>query len=162
MRGKSYLKFLVLVLAMNSFNVFGQSDLETANNLFKSYQYVNAIPYYESSIEKKEITFVLERLGDCYRMIGNSKKAESYYEKALQHRDFNIETKFNYAQVLRNNEKYEEAQKYFQEYLAANPSKKKIVSPFIEACLCNQSEGSSISFFLPRQGRLDGLNPEDD
>ncbi|WP_104734058.1 OmpA family protein [Hanstruepera ponticola] len=99
----SLLSFALITLAS-----FGQSkQSEKADNLFESYQYVDAIESYLKLVDKNEAdAHVYKHLGDSYYNIFNIDEASKWYAKAIETQQ-DAETYYRYAQVLKSQGKYE-------------------------------------------------------
>ncbi|WP_191858947.1 OmpA family protein [Hanstruepera ponticola] len=99
----SLLSFALITLAS-----FGQSkQSEKADNLFESYQYVDAIESYLKLVDKNEAdAHVYKQLGDSYYNIFNIDEASKWYAKAIETQQ-DAETYYRYAQVLKSQGKYE-------------------------------------------------------
>mgnify|MGYP001825945851 CR=1 FL=1 len=92
------------------------SNLKRANKLFDSKAYVEAARIYET---KKRTQEVLENLGDCYYYNGGPIKALKSYKELFEkfpESGIDREYQFKYAQSLKGNEDYEEADKYLSKY----------------------------------------------
>lgn len=115
--------FLFIVL-----NVALFSQQKKADKLYADAQYYKAIPKYlkaiktSNNIAKQQC---LIRLADCYRFLNEYKNAEQYYKQALTLGKVDAEVFYNYGNVLKTNNNYNEALSYYYEYLEANPSDKK-------------------------------------
>ena len=90
---------------------FGKHALEMGDTY-------SAIDYFDAYMAKRpkdhEIAFLL---GDCYRLARNYSEAEEWYKKAY---DLNpakeAEALFYYALMLKTNQQYDEALKYFNKF----------------------------------------------
>lgn len=94
--------------------------LRTANENYQQFAYADAIKDFEWVLQKKKIDEAIPILADCYRQTGNSVKTEYWYAKAIKLPDAPIKWKYYLAEALMQNEKYDDAQKYFNEYLLLN------------------------------------------
>lgn len=90
---------------------------------YEGYQYNKAIPYLKKASNKNNAhkTDATIKLADCYRNIKDYKNAETYYKQALEQDNSDMLAHYNYATVLKNNSKYDEALKEFSVYLRSNP-----------------------------------------
>lgn len=80
-----------------------------ADQLFESYQYVNAIEEYLKLAEsKKADQYVYTQLADCYYNVFNTEEASKWYAKAVGGKA-SAETYYRYAQTLKALGKYQEA-----------------------------------------------------
>lgn len=94
-----------------------QSRFSKANNLFDRFSYYNAAKLYEDLAAKNfDLRKVAPKLGDCYYNMGKTDKAEYWYEKTVQFEDLEAEYYFKYAQALRSNKKYDEANIWIKKF----------------------------------------------
>lgn len=108
-----------------AFNGYSQNkDTQKADKYYESYQYVAAIKEYESLVDKKKADgYVFRQLADSYYNIYNMDKAAEFYAKAIgKEKDQDAEVYYRYAQVLKSQGKYEEANKQMDKFAAKNPN----------------------------------------
>lgn len=99
-----------------------------ADKLYDKAQYYRAIPKYEKAIktsDKDEKKENLVKLADCYRVLNEYKKSEMYYREAIALGKVNPEVYYNYGNVLKSNNNYQEALTNYFVYLEAKPDDKK-------------------------------------
>lgn len=95
---------------------------EKADKFYETYQYVSAIKEYESLVDKKKAdSHVYKQLADSYYHIFNMDKAAQNYAKAIEG-TVEAETYYNYAQALKSQEKYAEANKQMDKFAAMAPN----------------------------------------
>lgn len=106
---------VVLMLICAGISAFGQQQtLDKANALFNAGAYTDAIKQLRNSdfvllLPKESRGEVFFKTGEAYRLIGQYRQAEIYYEKA-QEKGFNSPDFFlSYAKVLLINENYDKA-----------------------------------------------------
>lgn len=128
---------LLLALLMSFTSAFGQAKLKKANKYAENYQYIQAIKYYKKAITGVNKQEALIKIADCYRIIKNYELAEVYYRQALTSNVEDALVHFNFAQVLLNNYKFDEAKKEFQAY---SNLKKEAVDKHLYERLCDQSK----------------------
>jgi len=97
-----------------------------ADNAFTIEQYVKAAELYKNAYKteknraiKSEIKF---KQAECYRMSGNYKRAASYYKQAIRAKYPDVIVYLRYADVLRMQEDYDEAQLQYTKYMKLNPT----------------------------------------
>ena len=97
-----------------------------ADQAFTLEQYNKAAELYKKAYQstksralKSEIIF---KQAECYRFSGNIKRAESYYKRAVKAKYPDVIVYLRYADVLRMNEKYEEAKVQYKKYIQLNPT----------------------------------------
>lgn len=116
-------QFLIFLLFFTSTLVLAQTGLKSilAERYYSKYAYVDAIPFYEDlSLREQKNTEYLSKLCDCYRLTGNTQKAESCYSRLDTMQGVDPINYFYYAQVLEENEKYTDAQKFYKLYSEKN------------------------------------------
>lgn len=97
-------------------------DLGKANKYYEKYDYYYAIEIYERLMKKGGNLEVAEKLANSYRFTGNTIEAEKNYAKVLSYPNFNTINYLYYAEVLKQNAKYEEAKHYYLMYGEREPS----------------------------------------
>lgn len=121
--------YLVLSFVAISFTVSAQNkDTKTADKLFARYEYVDAAKEYLKLVEKgKADGYVYKQLADTYFNMFNTEEAVKWYAKATETNQ-DAETYYRYAQMLKANGKYEEANKQMQKFAAAAPSDSRAIA----------------------------------
>lgn len=110
--------FLIILLLIET-GVYGQSAAVRKGDLYyDSYLYNDAISRYELIGKKRRDAHVLRRLAESYRLIGDTEKAEYYYDElaAKYPNEMIAEDHLHYAEVLQMNENYTEATTHWQMY----------------------------------------------
>lgn len=97
-----------------------------ADQAFSVEQYNKAAELYKKAYQsaksraiKSEIIF---KQAECYRLSGNKKRAESYYKRAIKAKYPDVLVYLRCADILRMNEKYQEAKEQYQKYIQLNPT----------------------------------------
>jgi peptidoglycan-associated lipoprotein len=97
-----------------------------ADNAFDLEQYVKAAELYKKAYKKTKNRAVKAEIifkqAECYRMSGNNKRAESYYKRAIKAKYPDVIAYLRYADVLRMQEDYAEAQVQYTKYMQLNPT----------------------------------------
>ncbi len=99
--------------------------LTQADVLYDKYEYARAASMYKRIAEKKKDktpTAVLVKLADCYRGMDDYTDAADWYGKLLTRNDAPADTRFYYAEALKNLGRYDEAKAAFQQYAQATPN----------------------------------------
>ncbi len=102
---------------------FGQK--EKADKFYADGQYAKAIPKYIKASEKSNSDQLdaYIKLGDCYRILNDYKKAEAAYRKVLTLKgNIPIDFRYNYGNVLKSNKNYMEAISQFYAYVEERPN----------------------------------------
>ncbi|MDR3704502.1 MAG: OmpA family protein [Paludibacteraceae bacterium] len=114
--------FLFAVVAIN-FSCSLAYQIKEANRRYGIGEYYAAAPLYKrvlSRIPSKDTETRSEiaiKMGNCYRLIGNSVKAEAAYGLAIRYKTDDSTCYLYYADVLRKNDKYKEARSFYYKYL---------------------------------------------
>lgn len=121
--------YIVLSFIAISFTISAQNkDTKTADKLFARYEYVDAAKEYLKLVEKgKADGYVYKQLADTYFNMFNAGEAAKWYAKATETTQ-DAETYYRYAQMLKADGKYEEANKQMQKFAAAAPSDSRAIS----------------------------------
>jgi peptidoglycan-associated lipoprotein len=93
-----------------------------ANKAYDRWQYTDAISYYEKALAKEDFPGSREKLAYAYLKINNIQLAEKNYRNAISLNELSMNGHLNFASVLLERGKYEEASKYVKIYLTQNPS----------------------------------------
>jgi outer membrane protein OmpA-like peptidoglycan-associated protein len=96
--------------------------MKKAEKHFSDFNYAKAIPVYQKVAEgnSPEKQQAMIRLADCYRILNNYPEAEMYYAKAVAIGKVPSEVNYNYGNVLKSNNKYNEALTQYALFLAEN------------------------------------------
>jgi peptidoglycan-associated lipoprotein len=105
------------------------SRLARADALFKAGGYYEAIELYRNEIDKVkdkiELSKYLYKIATCYRLIGNAKQAELWYQKAILRNCPDPKVYFYYAEMLKMGENYDKALEQYQMYKQLVPNDKQ-------------------------------------
>ncbi|MEL1246126.1 OmpA family protein [Flavobacterium sp. DGU11] len=104
---------LSFMLATMAVTAQDNTDLEAADKLYARYEYVDAAKAYEK-LDKKD-TYVYGQIADSYYNVFNSKEAVKWYPKAIEG-STDAEIYWRYAQMLKAEGKYEEANAQMQKF----------------------------------------------
>ncbi len=118
----------IFSIAFLSLSLCIMAQKKKADKLYDKAQYYKAISYYEKAIKTNNATQKQEsliKLADCYRVLNEYKKSETYYREALALGNVNPEVNYNYGNVLKSNNNYSEALNNYMVYLEAKPEDKK-------------------------------------
>lgn len=116
---------LLFVLALISPVVVAQRDIDKGYEFFEKGEWAAAKDYLKSGYtkikdrkKKPEVTFMI---AECYRSMHNTKVAESWYRKAIFRKYTDPIAILYYADMLKMNEKYDEAVIQYKAYLEKVP-----------------------------------------
>ena len=111
-------KALILFCFILPISFFGQSSLKKASSHYNNYSYSKVIEKLE---DKKDVnTDAQRKLAESYKITGNFAAADSVYSIIMQASDKTPQDIYAYAQILKMNAKYAEAQKQMDAYSALN------------------------------------------
>jgi outer membrane protein OmpA-like peptidoglycan-associated protein len=96
-----------------------------AEKLYKDLAYHEAIPLYESYLQKHDSASAMAHLGDCYRLTSQYPKAEYWYQKAVDKGGVEPKYKLHLAQMQQVNGKYDEAAKWYAKYKEEVPEDRR-------------------------------------
>lgn len=100
---------------------------EKADRLFNTYQYVDAAEAYLTLAQSKNADhYIYKQLADSYYVIYNMEEASKWYAKAIEKKQ-DSETYYKYAQALKSQGKYKEANQQMEQFaaLASNDQRAK-------------------------------------
>jgi len=96
-----------------------------ADKTFATGEYFKAIEKYKKAYSREKDrtkrTAISIKIGNCYRLIDDTKKAESYYLKVIKQKNIEPKVHLYYADVLKSNGKLAQAKVEYEEYLKAEP-----------------------------------------
>ncbi|MBN2776682.1 MAG: OmpA family protein [Bacteroidales bacterium] len=132
--------FLSLVLIFPLIVLGQRSLIDKGDSYYNTYMFDLAKDYYEKSLgsitaqaDKAEVNY---KLGYCYKMLGNSDKAEMYFGVAVDNYVKGVikpDVLLFYADALKMNGKYEDAIDIYKQYLQVSPQDHRAKSG-LEAC----------------------------
>lgn len=112
------LSFVALSITVSAQN----AATKTADKLYNRLEYVDAAKEYLKLVENdKADGYVHKQLGDTYYNMFNTTEAVKWYARATETPQ-DSETYYRYAQMLKANGKYEEANKQMQKFASAAPN----------------------------------------
>jgi len=116
------IKIFIALIVMSSLSATAQNKAtESADKHFAKFEFVQAIAGYNKLVENGEgDTYVYSQLGEANYNIFNTVEAERWYAKALESSD-NAEMVYKYAQMLKANEKYQEANAQMARFAQLKP-----------------------------------------
>ena len=100
-------KAFILYCFILPISFFGQSSLKKASNYYNNYSYSKVIEKLEG--DKKISTDDQRKLAESYKIMGNFLAADSIYSKIIEAPDKTTQDIYAYAQILKMNSKYAEA-----------------------------------------------------
>jgi len=127
MTGFKYMLIFSAILVSTS--IFAQRNFaESADRDFEDQKYSIAVDKYKKAYSKEknrdEKSRIRFQMAECYRMMNITKRAEIYY-KSLYRTDYYKKEPIvllHYANMLKINQKYDEAVPIFEEYIKLRPN----------------------------------------
>lgn len=103
-------------------------DTKAADKLFDRYEYTEAANEYLKLADKgKADAYVNKQLAECYYNVFNSKEAVVWYAKVVQEPQ-EAETYYKYAQMLKAEGKYAEADKQMEKFASLAPKDQRAIA----------------------------------
>ena len=138
------LSFVLALTASNAQN----KDTKIADKLYDNFNFIDASrAYLKLNDVGKADNYVFKQLGDCNYNIFNSVEAEKWYSQAIEIQQ-DAETYFRYAQMLKANGKYDEANVQMKTFASLAPSDKRALNVNDDANYLNKLLGKSKLFDL--------------
>lgn len=103
-------------------------DTRKADRHFQRFEYTSAIKEYLKLVDRQKAdAYVYKQLADSYYFVFNSAEASKWYKQALSAPQ-DAETHFRYAQMLKAQGKYEDANKQMQAFASKAPQDSRAVA----------------------------------
>ena len=128
---KYFLKLSIFLL-LTSFTIeFAQAQtknrkLVKADIAFENEEYIKAADLYKKAYKKTKNKAIKAEIifkqAECYRKSLNYKRAASFYKRAIRAKYPDVIVYLHYADILKIQENYETAIKYYNEYSKLNPT----------------------------------------
>ena len=123
---RNFIKIGLLLAISTSFAQ--NKTTEKADRLFDSYQYVNAIEEYLAIADKDaDNVYVAQQLADSYYNLNNYADASMWYAKAVKGNSVDAETYYHYAQTLKAQGKYKEANAQMDVFATMMPNDSRAI-----------------------------------
>ena len=120
--------YIALCFVTVSSIVAQNKDTKVADKLYNRYEYVDAAEQYKKLVENgKADGYVYKQLADTYYNMFNTQEATTWYAKAIETNQ-DAETYFRYAQMLKADGKYEEANKQMSKFASLAPNDQRAKS----------------------------------
>lgn len=115
--------YIALSFGLISSTLIAQNkDTKNADKLFSRYEYVAAAKEYQKLVDNgKGDSYVYKQLADTYYNMFNTTEAATWYAKATESNQ-DAETYFRYAQMLKANGKYEQANAQMNKFASLAPN----------------------------------------
>lgn len=120
--------YILLSFVMGSTALSAQNkDTETADKLYNRFEYVDAAQAYLKLVENdKADGYVYHQLAESYYNMFNAKESSRWYAKATETPQ-DSETYYRYAQMLKAQGQYEQANAQMQKFATAAPNDQRAI-----------------------------------
>ncbi|WP_264511995.1 OmpA family protein [Flavobacterium sp. N1719] len=109
-------------VAISGTMIAQNKDTKNADKLFARFEYVKAVQEYQKLVDAgKGDAYVYKQLADANYNMFNSGDAAKWYAKATESQQ-DAETYYRYAQMLKANGKYEDANKQMAKFASLEPN----------------------------------------
>lgn len=102
-------------------------DTESADRLYAKFEYLDAAKAYEKLASKSKDPYIYKQIADSYYNLFNAKEAAKWYAKLIDLKQQDAETYYRYAQMLKVEGRYEEANKQMQKFASLAPKDQRAV-----------------------------------
>ncbi|GHA63035.1 OmpA family protein [Pontibacter akesuensis] len=131
-----YTPFCIIAAAVLGFAPLaqGQSSLRKANKLYNNFEYTLALQEYQEAILKRKPELeTAERIATSYRLTRQTEAAENWYGKVVAMTGRNPINLYYYAEALRSNGKYKEANEQYMQWAEEMPEQADRAQALMEA-----------------------------
>ena len=111
-----------------SLTLYAQRNLtETADKDFEDFKYATAVEKYKKAYskakDKDEKNMIRFKMAECYRLMGDPKRAEPTYKSLVRNDYYKKEpiVLLHYANTLKINQNYDEAMIQYELYMKLKP-----------------------------------------
>ncbi len=112
-----------------------QSELRKANKHYENYEFALALEQYQVAVTKRQPDLqTAQRIADAYRLTRRTQQAEQWYAKVVNMPGRNPQNLYQYAEMLRNNGKYNEAKEQYMLWSEEVPEAGERAQQLIAAC----------------------------
>ncbi len=119
---KKGILILALFLALASAGYSQKMAVRLGDSNFRDFNFVAAIEYYEYSYERDSAdNYVIRRLAEANNNIGKSEEVEKWLGVLVRKGSAEASDLYQYAQALKSNGKYAEAEKVMRDYAVLKP-----------------------------------------
>lgn len=123
----NYITLIGIMLFSTSLLTAQSKATKKADKYYARFEYTSAIAEYLKVVEKNQgDSYVYKQLADSYYNVFNSKEAIKWYSKAIKESP-DAEAHFRYAQMLKAQGKYEDANQQMALFASKNPSDTRAV-----------------------------------
>jgi hypothetical protein len=129
------LTYTLVLFALHSFGQGGSAaHVNAGDRYFDQIAYAKAIPEYQAAVDQGAVNeHVTSRLAECHLRLNQPEQAEYWYATVVKFLNIDPVNYYNYAQALKSNGHYDEAEKWMDRYLTTinrSGSSKSNISDF--------------------------------
>lgn len=116
--------YITLSLALAGLTLSAQNkDTKDADKLYNRYEYMDAATAYLKLVDaNKADNYVYRQLADSYYNVFNTQEAARWYAKVVEENQKDAEVYYRYAQMLKANGKYAEANAQMEKFAQLAPN----------------------------------------
>jgi outer membrane protein OmpA-like peptidoglycan-associated protein/tetratricopeptide (TPR) repeat protein len=123
------------LLMVLSFPALAQKEMKAADLHFQKYEYALAAENYKKVFDgKKPDLAVARRIADCYRLMNNTKEAETWYAQVVSSPAPEPAALLHYADAVRRNGNYLKAKQLYLDYAERVPAEEARAQQLIATC----------------------------
>ena len=116
------LLFLISMFFIVEVSTAQKITLKLADEAYNEFSWNEAIELYEYALKKDhDNTFIIRRLADCNRNIGNTVAVERWIRELIRLNAIETEDLFNLSMALKSNGKFNESEKNLKKYASMRP-----------------------------------------
>ncbi len=115
----------VFLLGTMSLYAQGRADAEVreGDRYFRQMAYARAVEHYTTAADLGAVNeHVTKRLAESHRLLRNTEEAEKWYAILVKFLNVDPEDMYHYAEALKSNGRYEEAETWMDQYLVSSGS----------------------------------------
>lgn len=136
---------------------------QDADNAFKYFQYYDAIGLYKRAYthikrNKAERARIVYQIAECYRLTNDTKQAEAWYKKAVSIKYPDPLATLHYADMLKVNEKYDEAVVQYNAYKDIAPTDTRGAKGAESCTLAQQWKDNPTRYIVKNETQLNTLD----
>lgn len=102
--------------------------LKEANTHYDNLEYHTAAVKYNEYLKTHKDDMARIKLAECYVHMNHFSEAEKEYAAVIAFPTITSQNELHYAHILKHNGKYDEARKWYTDYLLANPTDAAVIS----------------------------------
>jgi outer membrane protein OmpA-like peptidoglycan-associated protein/tetratricopeptide (TPR) repeat protein len=119
--------WFILLLFISIASPAQKLTIRLADQAREDFSWNEAIDLYTYAHERDpENTYVIRRLAECYRSIGNTEEVEKWLEMLIEMGEWVPEDYYHYSMALKVNGKYNESEEALNEYAVLRPEDGRI------------------------------------